>query len=384
MGGSIHIIQLSSSADKYYPDWQTFSLAHPEASWFQSHGFFSFIQQWPEARAVLLLAMKQPHGTPAGPMGREPQDHNKDRITGSLLAVMVHEEVPGWMSRVQLQGLYKKLTARTIVYGGPLLAPASREEQQAVLGRMLEALQEVVSGQTLYTQFRNFFDIHPLRSVFKEKGFRYHKHLNLLPDTSSPETAWKNLKPNRRRQIRLSRQNGAVVISKPGADQVDAFYDILKKLYHHQIKKPLPARAFFHALNQPAAHETSPPASVLLLVMHGQQIIGGAACVLLPGKVMHEWYACGLDKAYKKQRIYPSVMATWAAMEYAASHHIPRFDFMGMGKPGTPYGVRTFKKAFGGQWVNHGRLSRVNHPLLYGIAELLYNMKALLPSSFRF
>ena len=114
--------------------------------------------------------------------------------------------------------------------------------------------------------------------------------------------------------------------------------------------------------------------------MLGKQVIGGAACVLLPGRVMHEWYACGLDRDYKQQHIYPSVMATWAAMAYAATHGIPQFDFMGMGQPDIPYGVRTFKKAFGGRWTSHGRLSRINRPLPYSIAELLYNLRALLPA----
>lgn len=60
---------------------------------------------------------------------------------------------------------------------------------------------------------------------------------------------------------------------------------------------------------------------------------------------VYEWFECGLNADYKEQ--YPSVMATWAGMQYANGHGCARYDMMGAGVPGVPYGVRDFKSEFG-------------------------------------
>ena len=63
-------------------------------------------------------------------------------------------------------------------------------------------------------------------------------------------------------------------------------------------------------------------------------------------------------------------MATYAAMQYAAEHGLPRFDFMGAGKPEEDYGVRAFKAQMGGKMVEHGRFLLIAKPLLYRIGVL--------------
>jgi len=97
---------------------------------------------------------------------------------------------------------------------------------------------------------------------------------------------------------------------------------------------------------------------------------------VLPGKVIYEWYICGLDAEFKN--VYPSILATWAAIDYANKNNIQMFDFMGVGVPGKDYGVREFKSKFGGEMVNFGRFGRVNNKFLYGITEMGFNLLALL------
>ena len=80
---------------------------------------------------------------------------------------------------------------------------------------------------------------------------------------------------------------------------------------------------------------------------------------------VYEWFECGMNGEYKEQ--YPSVMATWAGMTYANEHGYARYDMMGAGEPGVPYGVRDFKAEFGGDMVEHGRFVCVCHPMLYRI-----------------
>ena len=90
-------------------------------------------------------------------------------------------------------------------------------------------------------------------------------------------------------------------------------------------------------------------------------------CPVFADKAIYEWYVCGLDEEYKEQ--YPSVMATYAAIEYAKQNGIPMFDFMGAGVPDQPYGVRDFKMEFGGEVVEYGRYLYIRKPLLYKIGK---------------
>lgn len=66
---------------------------------------------------------------------------------------------------------------------------------------------------------------------------------------------------------------------------------------------------------------------------------------------------------------YPSVMATYAGIQLAKQSGCKRYDMMGAGEPGVPYGVRDFKAEFGGKLVEHGRFLCVCKPMLYRIGK---------------
>ena len=105
-----------------------------------------------------------------------------------------------------------------------------------------------------------------------------------------------------------------------------------------------------------------------MLVKYNGKVIGGMMCPVFNNKAIYEWYVCGLDEEYRE--LYPSLMATYAAIEYAKKHTIERFDFMGAGKPDIPYGVRDFKMEFGGEQVEHGRYLYIYKPWLFKIGTL--------------
>ena len=105
-----------------------------------------------------------------------------------------------------------------------------------------------------------------------------------------------------------------------------------------------------------------------LLVEYSNDIIGGIVCSITREKAIYELYVCGLDGKYKD--VYPSVLATWAAIDYALKYGLEYFDFMGAGKPDRDYGVREFKSKFGGKLVKYGRFERINNKPLYIVGKL--------------
>jgi lipid II:glycine glycyltransferase (peptidoglycan interpeptide bridge formation enzyme) len=272
--------------------------------------------------------------------------------------------------------LFPVLTTRAVVYGGPVVVESQTEqEKQQYVGLALSCLTNALKNRCLYIQFRNFTDTSHLSGIFESRGFRFSDRLNLLKPIASIGKARMDLSSARRRQLRMSQENGLLVRPAETPEEIEKLYLLLKRLYSDKVRKPLPAKEFFHHFFHLASKENC--GKVLLAEYHGE-IVGGIVTPYSPGKSSYEWYVCGLDKEYVNHKIYPSVALTWAAMEAGNAAGCTTFDFMGMGIPDKPYGVRDFKARFGGVWVNNGRWIRINNPFRYKVTELAYNMMRLL------
>jgi len=341
------------STDISVNTWNQFILDNPEGTIFQSPEMFELFQNTKKFEPLVLGAFD-----------------DKDELCGILLGVFIHEK----------GGIGKLLSSRFVIYGGPLLS-GNEEEKKKSLDVLLKELICHTRRKALFIQFRNFFSWKEYKPVFEKHGFNLYDRLNYiirLPVAGHRSPA---MSSSRRRQIRKGLSSGAEIIEPENIDQVREFYSILYKLYRYKIRKPLPDWSFFEnfyqlAIPTPHAPRLTPHIGIIRLIEYDGRVIGGILAPVSENSCIYEWYVCGLDKEYKEQ--HPSVLATWAAMDYAINNNISCFDFMGVGKPDMPYGVRDFKARFGGELVNYGRFTRINNSFLYNIAELGYNVLALL------
>ena len=168
---------------------------------------------------------------------------------------------------------------------------------------------------------------------------------------------------SKKRQLKKSIRNGAEIIQTKGGNDIKAFYDLLAELYRTKIKTPLPPLLYFNNF-------AKLDLGVFLLVKYKEKIIGGLMGAVFNG-VIYELYICGEDGKYKD--IYPSVLATWSALDYGLKNNLQCFDFLGAGKPSEDYGVREFKSKFGGELVNYGRYKLLLNRPLYKFGEIAIN-----------
>ena len=261
-------------------------------------------------------------------------------------------------------------TRRAIIIGGPLIADSANEDDVARMLYTIRQPEVLITVSTfcptwrnlpIYIETRNFHDYSRWKEVFEACGFSYQPNLNFHVDTTSVELIESNLGKNRKRDIKTSIRDGATIIDQPTIEQVREYYALLNQLYTTKIKTPLFSLSFFEQLY------AQPNGRFILVELNGE-IIGGTVCVELPGKCLYEWFVCGRDGEWKS--IFPSSLATYAGIRYAAEHGCTRFDMMGAGKPDEAYGVRDFKARFGGEQVEHGRFLCVRKPLLYWIGKL--------------
>lgn len=249
-------------------------------------------------------------------------------------------------------------TRRAIVIGGPLIADNAKDED---VEHLLRAMIIKLTSKAIYIETRNFHDYSCWRKVFERCGFRYQQHLNFHVDTTSIEIIESRIGKNRKRDIKTSLRDGATIIEQPTIEQVREYYALLKHLYTTKIKTPLFSLSFFE-------HLYAQPNGRFILVELNDEIIGGTVCVELPRKCLYEWFVCGRDGEWKS--IFPSSLATYAGIRYAAEQGCTRFDMMGAGKPDEAYGVRDFKARFGGEQVEHGRFLCIQNTLLYMMGKL--------------
>ena len=383
-------------------DWNELVRTSATGTWFQTPEAFDFFNEQKELFKPFVIAIEKSESRVESQESRE--------LRGVCVGYVTVEKNP----------IKQFFTRRAIILGGPVLADDATDAEVIALllavktkTRNLQSsdndlhsidpqsARKQVSGQTtaqscaagteslqdssqkhatltknnknifnfndpIYIETRNFNDYSRWKEAFEAAGFEYKKHLNFHVDCSVKEAIWERLSDNRKRQIRKATES---VQCEPAASESDIreWYGILSTLYRTKVKTPLWPMAFFLEAYRRRIGE-------FLMVKHEGKIIGGSMIVRnegvkelksegVNGGAVYEWFECGMNKAYKEQ--YPSVMATYAGMEYAAAHGIPRYDMMGAGEPGVPYGVRDFKAEFGGEQVEHGRFLHICKPWLY-------------------
>ncbi|MBA3898616.1 MAG: peptidoglycan bridge formation glycyltransferase FemA/FemB family protein [Bacteroidetes bacterium] len=282
-------------------------------------------------------------------------------FTAEVFAVVKNDEIKSLcvVTFQKEKGIKGFFSRRAIIYGGPVFSEGSNQEATILLSR----INQYLKGKVIYSEIRNLNDYTAFHPVFNGMGWKLEPHLNFLFNCNHESDIWGKFNNNRKRQINKAIKSGATIKIADKESEIISFYEILRNLYNTKIKKPLMPLDFF-------LNFFKSPSCKFLLVVFEEKVIGGIMCPIIEGKFIYEWYICGLDDAYKD--LSPSVMATFAAIDYGKKHSYQMFDFMGAGKPNEDYGVRDFKSKFGGELVNHGRyLIILNKPLYkLGISAL--------------
>lgn len=279
------------------------------------------------------------------------------------ISVVEGDEING---RGSLQGLlfYEpgvkgRFSRRCVVWGGPVV-DNSIVNKKEICRTLLSKFISELDGRAIYLEFRNTFDCTEYSEVFKEFGFEFHEHLNYITLLDDETSVKKRISESKLRQIKKTIKAGAEIVVSSDESEIQEFYSLLCELYRTKVKTPLPGLEYFINFSKYNV-------GVYLLIKYQGRIIGGLMGGVF-GNTIYELYVCGEDGKYKD--VYPSVLATYAAIDYGLKNGLEYFDFLGAGKPNEDYGVREFKSKFGGELVNYGRFRLILNRPLYKLGEL--------------
>ena len=258
------------------------------------------------------------------------------------------------------------LSSRNIIWGGPLVLDDSAQ--------VYEGLYEIYRREQpigIYTQVRNLFDQSKHQELMKQLGFQYEEHLNIIIDLSkSEQQLWQEVDSKRRNEIRRAIKEGTTVEVANERNSLEECYLILKEVYQ-RAKLPLPPLKHFESL----WHYNNERKGLKLFVAKFEGKIIGCMMCLAYGDTLFDYYAGAYSTYYQK---YPNDLIPWEVFKWGKENNFTKFDFGGAGKPNVPYGVRDYKKKFGGTMVNYGRFEKIHFPILYRIVTWGFNLRKTL------
>jgi len=329
------MIEVTTSPD--LDQWDEFVCNHPHGNIFQTSEMAEVYKQTKNYELIRLAAI----------------DHSTKEVLGILQGVVIKE----------MGSFLGSFSARSIIHGGPLLIDGA--EGIKVLKKLIQYYDKTVRNKVLYTQTRNLWDTSEISNTLSELGYRYEDHLNFLIDLNrSEKEIWRDIHKSRRKGIKRAAKKGIIIEELKEKELIPTIYKILKETYNN-ARIPLADISLFKS----AFEKLVPKNMAKFYVAKHEGRIVATRIILSYKEIIYDWYAGSLSNYLS---FYVNEALVWHILKEGANNGYRVFDFGGAGKPNKEYGVREFKRRFGGKLVNFGRYTRVYQPLKLSIAKALF------------
>ena len=289
-----------------------------------------------------------------------------NNITTPYLLISEQDGVLNGFILIQVQNYFNRLlksfATRAIISGAPLF-----NDDENVLSNLLEKYNSILGNKLVYTQVRNIFNVDKYNHIFEKHNFKRIAHLNYIIELNKDiDKIWENVYPKRKNEIRKGVKEGVTAKEIDYKTELNAAYDIVEAIYK-KAKLPLPEYAYFQK-----AIKVQGGGNILRIIggYFETKLIGVIFLLCFEGRV-YNWYAAAIPDYYKK---YPNDVITWEAIKWASENGFTVFDFGGAGNPAKEYGVRDFKKKFGGLEINYGRYECIHKPTVMRLSELGFKL----------
>ncbi|KKG75748.1 hypothetical protein DU43_13605 [Methanosarcina mazei] len=314
------MIEITESIDR--EKWEDFVFNHPEGNIFQTCAIADVYGSTKNYEPISLAAV-------------EPE-------SGELLAVLqavIIRDAPGLMGSI---------SSRSIINGGPLFVEGKRGFE--ALEKLLNYYEKFLNNRAIYTQIRNLWSTESSKSTLNSLGYQYEPHLNYLINLNRPsKEIWGDIHKPRRKGINRAEKVGIEVRKIRNRNEIKDCYKVIEETYKN-VRLPLADISLLES-----AYDRLSASGLIdfyLATLEGEVV--GSRVVLKYKGFVHDWYA-----GSKQEINYVNEAVVWHMLsEYAGKEKV--FDFGGAGHPDKPYGVREFKKRFGGEEVNFGRYEKVH------------------------
>ena len=279
---------------------------------------------------------------------------NNENILGTLLAV-IQKEYSGFLGN---------LTARSIIFGGPLIEDNNPE----ILHFILKEYGKRIKRKAIYSQFRNMWEYSSEeKKIFKKNGFVYDDHLDIIHELNkTDDELLSQMHKGRRKNIRRAIKKNVLFEEIADVKELKLSLELIKETYK-KVKLPMPDESFFISVFKIVKKEN---VKFFKAVYEGKLI--AVRFVFTYKNLVYDWFA-GADSDNLDK--YPNDLFPFRVMQWGRDNGFLSFQFGGAGKPNIHYGVRDYKLKFGGQLVNYGRYEKVHKPILMEIGKIGFKIQ---------
>ncbi|MGE5431595.1 MAG: lipid II:glycine glycyltransferase FemX [Syntrophomonadaceae bacterium] len=257
------------------------------------------------------------------------------------------------------RGLTGYFSCRSIILSGPLI----EDDNPDLLEILLETYDRIIPRKVIYTQVRNHYESSPYKDIYQKHGYKFEDHLNIIINLTLPEEKlWKNVHPKRKNEIRRAQKENLKFSAESSPAILKESYNIISRVYQN-AGLPLLPFSYFTGLMESLNNNHK---FILYSVKYNGMIIGCMFALAFKNTI-YDFYSGALSSYYSK---YPNDLLPWDVFLWAKENGYKIFDFGGAGKPEIPYGVREYKKKFGGDIVNYGRFIKVHGLFRFAFGKL--------------
>ncbi len=301
-----------------YDEWASMVAFHPAGSPFQHPDLFRIYAKYSRIPPELFIHYD-----------------TEDQLDGVLLAIPVT-----YFPFTQL------IPHAYVCVNGPLMDPYLKEVTRCEVAKsLLESFQSLKHPiRCPYLELRDM-NHQTGKTVGKNTEKKQATFLNLVKDISSHTALWSGLSKTRKRYIKQVMRKGYTTREPNTKEELQAFIKMLR-LHYFRIKKPFPGKKVLEGIWQ----ERNNQKTIRIVITLANNEICGGAVLGFCGDTCYEWYIVS-DRRVR----HSGTAVTFGSMEYAMERGFRTFNFMGAGRKGKAYGVREFKRSFGGREEEYRR-----------------------------
>ena len=280
---------------------------------------------------------------------------NKDgEILSSLVAITFTESKT-----------FKYFSRHSTIRGGPIFSQSIEGAQATEL--LLNEYNHIAKCGALYSRIYPLFNSENVHDIAISCGYQHDEWLNFIINLQkSKEDLWKNMNKPRKKGIKRAEKSGVSIEEMKNCNDLPIFYELLKNT-HERAKVPLKNINFFESVFNRLGKKQY---AKFYFAKYNNQYIA-ARLILTYCNTMYDWYA-GADTNFNDK--YPSEYLIWNILNIGREMGYKIFDFGGAGSPYENYGVREFKRRFGGDLVNYGRYTNVHQSFKLKLANTSYKL----------
>jgi lipid II:glycine glycyltransferase (peptidoglycan interpeptide bridge formation enzyme) len=328
------MIEVTDSID--WNLWDEFVYNHPHGNIFQTSYMAKVYNDTKNYEAISLAAV----------------DSKREKVLAVLQAAVIREK----------KGIIGTFSGRSVIIGGPLYI--KQKEGYEAIKKLMEHYEKVAKKKAIYTQIRNMWDTEDVKNMIISTGYVYEDHLNYLIDLNqSSEKVWQDIRKSRRGDIKNAEKEGIKINKIENLKEIKYFYYLIQETYK-KSRLPLADISLFEA----AFHELVPNSMADFYLATQNGVFVGSCIMLKYKSTVYNWYM-GSKNGVK----YADAALVWHVLEENSGKE-RIFDFGGAGRPKIPYGVRDFKRRFGGKEVNFGRYLMVHSKWKKNVAEMAFKI----------